>query len=282
MNRRELLRAGSITTAAGLVLPTTGCATLLQLLGQFVKMPQLSIKSMKIQKASLSTLSTRFVVAINNPNDFGFNLAGLDYLLNLAGGAVAQGTARKGIALKPRAKSETELDIDFDLAKTAAAILELLGQGTIPYGLETTAHFQAQNQTIPVPAKLEGKMPMPKIPKFEIANFAVTSASLSGVQFRVDTALDNLNPFDVPIDAFGFDIKMGGRSVLKNKTLAGTRLKAGKKSSVPLNFTVGLADLGLSIAELARNPRLNWEVDTDVKSGILKLPFNQKGSVKIA
>jgi LEA14-like dessication related protein len=282
MNRRELLRLGAASATTALVLPTTGCATLWQLLGMFVKAPQISVKSMKVRKATLSTMSTRFLVNITNPNSFGFRLSGLEYALDLAGGSVAKGLAQKGIDLRPRAKATTELDIDFDIARTAVAVLEMLEKGAVDYALEAVGHFKAQDQDIPVPARIAGRMPMPKIPKIDISSFQVVNASLSGVKFRVNTEAKNNNTFDVPVDKFEFDVKVGGRSVLKNKTLKNKKLTADKTTTVPLEFTVGLAALGLTAAELASSPRLDWQVDTMMQSGILKLPFDQKGTVRIA
>lgn len=282
MNRRELLRLGAASATTALVLPTTGCATLWALLGMFVKAPQIAVKSMKIRKATLSTMSTRFLVQITNPNSLGFKLAGLEYALDLAGGSVAKGVAPKGIELRPRGKAKTELDIDFDIARTAVAVLEMLEKGAVDYALEAVGHFRVQDQDIPVPARLAGSMPMPKIPKIDISSFDVVSASTQGIKFRVDTEAQNKNDFDIPVDKFEFDVKIGGRNVLNNKVLRNKKLKADKKTIVPLEFTVGLAALGLTAAELASNPRLNWEVKTKMESGILKLPFDQRGSVRLA
>jgi LEA14-like dessication related protein len=282
LDRRRILRLGAAGAVTALMVPTYGCATLLELLGRFFKAPQLAIKSMKIKKASLSTISTRFLVNITNPNSIGFHLGGLDYALNLAGGDVAKGTAQKGITLKAKGKAQTQLDIDFDIAKTAVAVLAMIEKGAVDYALEAVGHFKVQEADIPVPARLAGRMPMPALPIIDIASFSVLSASTSGVRFRVNAAAKNKNSFDLPIDKFEFDIKLGGRSVLQNKSVKNKTLQGKKTTTVPLEFNVGLAALGLSAADLASNPRLNWEVATKVESGLVKLPFSQKGSLRIA
>ncbi|MBI1946965.1 MAG: LEA type 2 family protein [Deltaproteobacteria bacterium] len=282
IRRRELLRLVAGAAAVGVVLPSSGCATLCDLLGDFIKAPDLRIKKMDITKMTLTTISTKFLVDLINPNPFGFRLDGLDYLLRLGGAEVSKGSAPKGITLKPAGKATTELDLDFDLGRTTAAVLKLIEHRSIGYELQTVGKFFGKQGGINVPASFKGNMPMPIIPKLGIKSFAPTSVGPGGVAFKVVAEVENTNPFDIPIDGFGFDVKLDGRSVLKNKSVKGVTLKAKKSNNVPFQFDVGLVEVGLSIAELAAGKRLSYEVGSEIESGFLKLPFTHKGSVRVA
>lgn len=282
MNRRELLRLAAGAAVVGAALPSSGCATLCDLLGNFVKAPDLRIKKMDITKMTLTSISTKFFVEIINANPFGFRLDGLDYLLRLDGQEMSKGSARKGITLKPRGKATTELDLDFDLGRTAAAVLKLIEKRSLGYELETVGKFFAKQGGVSVPARFKGTMPMPIIPRLGVKSFAPTSVGASGIGFKVVAEVENTNAFDVPIDGFLFDVKLDGRRVLGNKKVRGLTLKSKKSNLVPFEFDVGLVEVGLSLAELAAGKRLSYEVGSELESGFLKLPFTHKGSVRVA
>ncbi len=281
-SRRELLRAGLMATAATPLVTSTGCATLMECLGQIVKTPQLSLRSFQITKTTLSSFSVSLMALIKNPNPFGFRLEGLDWGVDLAGGTAAKGRSPKGIALKAKGSSETQLDIDFDLAKTAAAVLELIEKRSIPLGINAVGHLMANKYKFDLPAKYETKLPMPSIPNFTVPRFAVRSASLSGVRFSVEPLVRNSNPFDIDIDQFDFNVKIGGRNVLKNKSIRNFKVAKKDSERVPLDIEVSLSEIGLTAARLAQSPRLDWEVGAKLKSGVLDLPFLQKGRVNLA
>jgi LEA14-like dessication related protein len=282
LNRRELLRTSLVTSAAvPLALSTTGCATLLDLLGQFVETPNISLKSFKIKDVTLTSFAVSLVALIRNPNPFGFRLDGLDWLVNLANGQVAKGRSPKGIALKARGSSETVLDVNFDLGRTAAAILQMIEKGKVPLGIEAVGHLRADKYKFDVPAKYATSLPMPQIPVFDVPKFAVKSADLSGIRFAVEPLIKNSNPFDLAIDAFDFDVKVAGREVLKNKTIKNLKIASNKSERVPFEFNVDLAEIGMTVAKIATNPRFDWAVGANLKSGILNLPFKQQGKVSI-
>lgn len=282
MHRRELLRLAAGAVVIGAALPTSGCATLCDLLGNFVKAPDLRIKKMDITKMTLTSISTKFFVEIINANPFGFRLDGLDYLLRLDGQEMSKGSAKKGITLKPRGKATTELDLDFDLGRTAAAVMKLIEHRSIGYELETVGKFFAKQGGVSVPARFKGNMPMPIIPKLGIKSFAPSSVGPGGIGFKVVAEVENINSFDIPIDGFNFDVKLDGKSVLRNKSVRGLTLKSKKSNNVPFEFNVGLVEVGLSLAELASGKRLNYEVGSEIESGFLKLPFAHRGSVRVA
>lgn len=280
-NRRTLLRAGLLSTAAIPLATSSGCATLMDLLSDIVKAPQLSLRSFKITKMTLSSLSVSMVALLKNPNPFGFQLDGLDWLVNLAQGQVAKGRSPAGIALRPRGTSQTTLDIDFDLARTATALIELIEKRSVPLGIEAVGHLTANRHRFDIPARYNTKLPMPSLPTLDVPRFAVRSASVSGVRFAIEPLVKNTNGFDLNIDRFDVSVRLGGREVLRNKSLRDVKVARGASERVPFEFDVGLAELGLTVAKLANSPRLPWEVEANLKSGILALPLRQKGRITL-
>lgn len=278
MNRRDVLRASSL---AALALPSAGCATLWDLINNFIKAPTLDIRKMEVQKMTLSSMKVKFFADITNPNPFGFKLFGLDYLLKVSGNQLAKGRAPQGIDLRAGAKAKTDFDLDFDLGRTASAILELIEKRAVGYELQAVGKFLSKEGGVDVPVGFAGRLPMPKLPNINVRSFTPTGLSGSGVDFRLETELRNDNDFELPIDGFNFDIKVDGRRVLENKTAKGLRIAPGKKGIVPLEFKVGLGALGVSLAEAASGKTMRWEVGADVRSGKLTMPFKDTGSLRL-
>jgi hypothetical protein len=183
--------------------------------------------------------------------------------------------------LKAKGTAETELDLDFNIAKTADAILELLDKKSVPLKIDAVGHLRANKYKFDIPAQFESRLPLPAIPHFDVPTFKVKNASLSGIKFQVEPLVTNSNNFDINIDAFDFDIKLGGREVLKNKSVKKIRLEGKGKERVPFEFDVGLSEIGMTLAKLAQNPRLDWELAANLRSGILKMPFKQNGRVTL-
>lgn len=279
MNRRELLRAGA---AAAVVGPASGCATLWDLLGKYVKAPVLDVQKMEITGMTLTSIAVRFHTLITNPNPLGFRLDGLDYLLRVAGGQLAQGRAPQGITLRPQGRAATDLDVEFDLGKTASAILELITKKKADYELSATGRFLSRQGGISVPFSHKGVMPMPVLPRVQIRSFEPTSVSASGVGFALTTEVNNDNGFEIPVDGFRFDLKLDGRNVLENKGARGLRVPAKQTGRIPLEFRLGLPELGLSLAEIAQGKRMGWELQTQLQSGKLVVPFTNKGNLRLS
>lgn len=286
MKRRDLIRAGAriatATAASAAIVPAAGCATLWDLLGDLVKAPSIDVRKMDITGMSLTSVSMKFHTLITNPNPFGFRLDGLDYLLNVAGGELAKGRAPKGITLKPRGRATSELDLDFDLGKTAAAILELLTKKSASYELRAVGKLFSKQGGLDVPFGHRGVLPMPELPRVAVRSFEPTSISAAGVGFAITTEVANDNDFEIPIDGFRIDLRLDGRSVLENRAMRGLRVQARKTGRVPLEFRLGLPELGLSLAELSGGRRVRWELETDLKSGRLTAPFKHQGAFRLA
>jgi hypothetical protein len=77
-------------------------------------------------------------------------------------------------------------------------------------------------------------------------------------------------------------VELNGRSVLRNEIVNAVRLASGQTRDVPIDFTFSLLDAGLSLASLAQRPTLQWKVLTNLESGILKVPFEAGGRVRLA
>lgn len=279
MRRRELLRTAAVLAAAA---PATGCQTLLNLIRAGIRDPQVRITKMTLEDIALDRVTMLFDTVLKNPNPFGLRLAGLGYALKIDGDQLAKGDMKEGLSIKANGSSKLRFPLELTLGSTSRAIQSLLTKSEVGYGVDTVFRFAFQNQKLAVPVTYEGTMPVPKIPLVEVRNVGFTAVGPGGIGMRVLTRVRNMNSFALAIDAFRFKVELNGRSVLRNETVSGVRLASGQTRDVPIDFTFGLVDAGLSLASLAQRPTLQWKVATHLESGILKLPFEAGGRVRLA
>jgi LEA14-like dessication related protein len=278
MNRRELIKVGF---ASALVVPGGGCATLFDMFQKYL--PTISMKKFNITGMTLQSIATKFTIEINNPNPIGFVLDGLDYGLHVAGNELASGKAPRGITLKPKQGVLSDLDLDFQLGNTGAAILDLIGKNIVPFELNVVGHFfkkEAGGDGLELPLDYKSQLPMPKVPALNVRSLNPTSVSPEKVGFRLETAVHNNNGFEIPVDALAMNLKLDGRQVLTNHVAKGLRVPANQTSNLPVDFGVALEQLGLSLAEIAAGRRMNWELASEMRSGKLAIPFKHSGSMR--
>jgi LEA14-like dessication related protein len=284
MRRRELLRNGALVLVA---VPTSGCASLLQLIRSGIRDPEVRITKMKLADVALDTVKMIFTTEIKNPNPIGFSLAGLGYSLSVEGDRLARGNVDKGLKLKANGSSTMKFPVEFALGNTSKAILKLLELDEAAYAIDTKWKFGwkgaqgIKGGSVTIPVAFDGMFPVPKLPLVEVRSFEFTSIGPGGLGISVTSKVKNPNRFTLPIDDFDFKVKLNGNTVLKNELIDGANIKAGKSKNVTVDFTVGLIEAGLTLASLATRPTLKWAVTTKVKAGILSAPFKHKGSVKL-
>ena len=282
--RRQFVNQG-LRSSLGLAAasgPLAGCAAVQNVLKQagYVN-PSVEVVDMNVTKWGLSTLGTTFDVAVNNPNPVGFTLQGIQYGLDIDGQRLTSGQSETPVKIEANGRSTTKLAFDFPLAQTANALVALLSKKEVDYGLESAFQIGRPDFAVTVPANKTGRLPLPQLPRFDVPTAEFRGASISGIQFRVVPALENLNAFDLPIGGLSTSLRVNDRPVLTNRTDNQRTLKAKSKTTIPIDLTLSLADLGLSALSLIQKPRIRWAVDVQLSAGQFKLPFAESGQLRL-
>jgi LEA14-like dessication related protein len=280
MQRRTLLRNAALVVAAA---PLSGCQTLLNLIRTGLREPEVRITKMELREIALDRAHMVFHTTLTNPNPVGLQLAGLGYALRVEGDQLARGDIDEDMKLRARGKSSLRFPVEVSLGKTSAAILKLLELDEADYGIDAAFRFRLPELgKVEVPVSVDGKFPVPKIPELQVRDVKFTSIGPGGLGMRLVTTVKNVNRFPLPLDGFRFTFKLNGRTVLKNEKVSGVTLKARQTRDIPLDFTFGLLEAGLTAASLVSEPTLRWQLDGQVAAGILDLPFDASGKVRLA
>jgi len=116
-----------------------------------VRLPQLSLKNVKMQKLSLSGVDLKLLVGLKNPNLFGFNVGKLDYKLDLAGKPFASGITGKLLDVPAKGDGVIELPISISSAGVLGSLYSALSGQSIAAALQGTAELNTQHGTVPLP-----------------------------------------------------------------------------------------------------------------------------------
>lgn len=280
MQRRTLLRNAGLLAAAA---PLSGCQTLLNLIRTGLREPEVAITKMELKDVALDRVTMLFHTTLTNPNPVGLQLAGLGYALRVEGDQLARGDVDEDMKLRARGKSSLRFPVEFNLGKTSSAIMRLLKLDEADYGIDAAFRFRLPEiGKLEVPVSFDGKFPVPKLPDVQVRNVRFTSIGPGGLGMRLTTTVKNVNRFALPLDGFQFNFKLNGRTVLRNERVSGLTLKARQTRDIPLDFTFGLMEAGLTVASLASEPSLRWQVDGKLDAGVLDLPFDASGKIRLA
>jgi LEA14-like dessication related protein len=94
-----------------------------------VRLPQISLKNLKINKWSLSGMDLDLALTLKNPNAFGFNIGKFKYDIRLKNNPVASGLSENLATLPARGSGEIRLPIKIDLLGAAASLTSVLSGG---------------------------------------------------------------------------------------------------------------------------------------------------------
>jgi LEA14-like dessication related protein len=156
-----LLRA-ALASVAGLAAAGLlgACAGLLGLAG--VEEPRVSVDSTRVTGVTFdaSDLEVRF--RIDNPNDFGLQLAGLDYELEVADRTLFRGDRRERLRLEPQGEGIVALPLTVRYADVYQVARDLLrGRDEVGYTLRAGLRFEAPVVgALRVPVEARGGLPL--------------------------------------------------------------------------------------------------------------------------
>lgn len=279
-----LARLAPLLTCSLLLTATptmAGCATLSGLFEDAIEDPQVTILGVQLRDMTLDTISTTFQVQIDNPNAFGLYLGGIEYQLNIDGKRFAQGESQDSVALAPLGATEATLDVDFPLDNAGRPLLEVLKKDRVHYTLDTLFLVGTRRTNLAIPARFEGDVDLPKAPEVSVVEVQFPEVSREGVQVKLVTHVTNPNAFDIPIDELRVSFSFGGREILTNQPIAGVMLPSKQTTVVPVDFSVGLSELGLSLSSLADRPELRWKLVMRLVSGNNILPYERGGRTSL-
>lgn len=244
--------AVACTGLAVVALLASGCAALQSELEQ--RRPTVEVRGARVAGLSFDEARLEVELRIDNPNPVGIELAGIDYDLALDGRSVLSGERDRTLAIPPDGARTLALPIRVPFADAAAVLGELGGRESLAYAVELGAVLD-----VPVigrrrvPARAEGRLPVPSMPAIRAADLRLDSLDWSGARVVLELAVDNPNPFGFALERLDYTLRVEGTEWASAGAAPGTRVPAEGRATLALPFRLDFATVGREAYRLLRD-----------------------------
>lgn len=224
----------------------TGCAGLG--VGDVYRAPSFQHQSSQLTSLSFQQLDGRSRINIRNPNAYSLPVQSLQAELWLDGEPWLQldSPPISGLA----AGRSTTVELDWSVA--VAGLLSRVSNAYEAGEVELTLHL-APTVDVPVlgPRQLQWQhafvVPVPQLPKVQLADWRVRDASLTSLTLELDLLLDNPNRFGLDTGPIQLALRNGNAPVSAVR-LDALSLAADSEQAQSTQLTLDYSDLGLTIA----------------------------------
>lgn len=280
MARAHRARSALLATlvAGALLLP--GCTFLRSLLSQVLQPPTLSFQKADVRSVSLTGMTLDLTWKVDNPNEFGVDLAGLGYTFEVEGKRMAAGHTDKALKVAPKGTSSVTLPFEVRFAEVSDGVLALLKKTEVRWAVGGDFDFATPVGDVAVPFRKEGTAPVPRLPRVRIDGASVSNVTFSGARLEVKVALDNPNAFPLPLDALAYAVKLSGLEIGGGR-VTNPSLPAGGARTLTLPLQVSFTSAGQAVYDAVRSGRVNLGLTGSLNAGPVKVPVDLSRSVQL-
>jgi len=131
---------------AGLSIPFSKSGTLPN-----IRIPKVSLKSLKIDKMGLSGVDLKLGIDLDNNNIFGFDIGKLDYNISLAGSKVAEGITENFASIPAKNKGEIVLPISLNFLGLSSSLKSILSGQNVECAVDGSADLKTPYGALKLP-----------------------------------------------------------------------------------------------------------------------------------
>lgn len=114
-----------------------------------LKLPKLSMQTIKVNNLSLSSADLTLKLAFNNPNGFGMNIGQLNYDLIVNGSQWADGTALQGVKIQENGLTQLEIPISLNITQIGTSAYQILtGSENLDYQFQGNFQFNVGHELL--------------------------------------------------------------------------------------------------------------------------------------
>ena len=265
-----------------LVLPLiSGCATLSSMLGSMFNRPQLTFKNMQVRSLDFDQVTLDFTFELENPNSVGFTLDSLDYRLAFDGKNLLEGKQDQGIQVAANGTHPVNLPFTVKFVDFTQALAALFSsRDELPYALGVGFGLDTPIGPLRLPANVEGKVPLPKLPQVQMGRVSLAQMSLTGAEVRFDLSVKNPGKFPVKLQGLGYGVELAGVAVTDGQVTL-PPIAAAKTVPVSVPVRLSFINLGAAVVQAVRSKQLPYRFQGNLDVGPFKVPFDLAGRARL-
>ena len=136
----------------------TACTTLQLATGLGLKEPEVSLDTLSVKSVSLTSMRIVARLNISNPNNFGVEVAGYDYSLEVGTWPVVDGRVEKSFSLPANGGATIEVPLEIGFGNALGAGVDLLAGGGLGYTLTMNVEVGSPFGPITIPLSRKGRI----------------------------------------------------------------------------------------------------------------------------
>ncbi len=245
----------------------SGCAELLQLLQQSnIQKPSASVIDAKLSGLSFSKADLLFDIKIDNPNNVGINLAGLDYGLKINNFSLFSGTKDDPLNIAAKGSSTIQVPLSLKYDDIYKTVKTLTGQDKSTYTFEGGVSFDLPVLgKIRLPLSKSGELPLLKLPKIKVKNISMESLSWSGASMKLDIAVKGTGGINLFIDKLSYGLNIAGKNWVSGTTNNKIAINTAGEKVVSIPFKLDFLSMGRAVYDIVtKDAELGYNFDGDM------------------
>ncbi|HEY7957793.1 MAG: LEA type 2 family protein [Polyangia bacterium] len=245
-----------------------GCA----LLGDLVQRPSVSLRRVDVTSVSFQGIAVNFVLAVNNPNPIGVDLARLVYQITVDGHQFADGHTNSAAHVPAQGTGEVVIPVGIKFVDFAQSLASLFTKQKVPYTLATKLGFGTPAGVLEIPLSTSGTLPVPRLPDVHIASARLGEVGLTGATFNLLLGVHNPNTFAVPLGALSYRVTVAGSPVIASSAPGG-QLAAGASNPLQISAHLDFLALGMGVARAIQSGGAEVALDGALQVGGYSMPL---------
>jgi len=255
-----------------------------------VKEPNARIEKVKITGLSLKKADLLFDIAVENPNNLGIYLSGMDYDLLLNGASFLKGTKQSDLEIKANGKANIDIPLSLSYKEVRDVVKSFANLDTIPYRLDLKIGLNLPVLgTIHVPLSKSGSFPNLKIPMVSLDGIKLDKIGFKGADLKFKIKIKNPNAFGFITNNLNYNLDVNGKNWIKGLLDSPVQIKKKSQQTVNVPVSLDFFEMGSAVYQLLTgDSKLNYHLTgkTDIKSELeflktFSFPFDKSGKIDL-
>ena len=228
-----------------LALLAGSCASLQRLM---LKEPTITYSKVHVKGIDFNGIDLLVDFDVTNPNKLDLQTTSYDWTMSIGGKEFVSGRSAAPLTVEGNRTALVQLPVSLGFKELFAAFGELLTNDSVPYVVKLNAaldvHVLGQRR-IPVEAK--GHIPVPKLPRFRVDDFALTNFSLAGSTVTLKVRIENPNYFGVSMSNVSYALKVNNDEWLNTSLNRAVNLMPKSDIVMDIPIEVNMKRLGTTV-----------------------------------
>ncbi len=216
-----------------------------------IREPDVRFSDVSIQNITFDGVTLLFDFDVTNPNRMDVSADSYSYEFFINGESFITGTQEENLEIGRESTSTVQVPVSLTFANVYESFRSVLRQDSISYRLATDVTFSLPvmgSRTVPVEA--DGNLPVPKIPKIELAGFDLLDISLSGAEAEISFRVSNSNTFGIVLHGASYVLEVNGREWLDTNLGQSIRVSGSENRNITIPISLNASQLGPALVEI--------------------------------